>query len=346
MTITPHRTGGREHSRTPSALTMARNMTLPCMRAAIEGLHPDTASVCAHHFAWDQGGGGKCLRGAVVLLTATAAGGEQAAALPGAVAVELMHNFSLLHDDIMDDDEQRRGRPTAWLKFGTGQALLAGDALLGLSLRTLSDLPGDRGQAAATALLHAYTEMVDGQAADLALDARSPSEVTEGDYLAAVPKTTALIGCCATLGACLAGTDAPLGTTLRSALMEFALAWQIANDLEDIWGDPAATGKPALSDLKHGKKTLPLITALRSNTPEADRLAELLATTPPQVTEDGLRMQAELIEKTGARAEAEARSRQHLHNAVTHLSEALPPTRARTDLEHLIQFVVTRSLSN
>src|SRR5919201_1883711 len=166
----------------PPVLARARELAGPALRAAVAGLHPEVARVAAYHFGWQDrdghptsGNGGKALRPALALLSAEAGRAHARVGLPGAVAVELVHNFSLLHDDLMDGDEERRHRPTAWKAFGPGAAILAGDALLALAERAVLDAGGaadGTGPQAARHLTRAIDWLIDGQAADLAFERR------------------------------------------------------------------------------------------------------------------------------------------------------------------------------
>jgi geranylgeranyl diphosphate synthase type I len=378
----PHDTfaGSRPPDAPPPILSDARRLVLPSLRDAVDGLHPDLARLCGYHFGWYDrdgrpagNGRGKFLRAALVLLSARAAGpgpretgdatdaetvgnaGGTAdtenvegtadtadTAVPGAVAVELVHNFSLLHDDIMDADERRRGRPAAWVVFGTNQAILAGDALTALAVGRLTALRTEVGRAAAGLLVDSLNEMIGGQAADLALEGLPAARATVEHYVAATYKTTALLSCCAGIGAGLAGAPADRTEALREAARRLGLSWQMANDIEDIWGDPAITGKPAFSDLRHAKKTLPVIVALRSGTRAGALLAEALQAAGTEPGEEDLRKQAALIEQAGGRDHTQDLSRRYLDRAVARLREALPPSEARDELTRLFRFIVTR----
>ena len=272
------------------------------------------------------------------MLCGQAVGATPAALLPGAVAVELVHNFSLLHDDIMDHDDHRRGRPSAWVAFGLSNAILAGDALIGLALDQLTPLPGDAGRTAPRLLAKALNEMIKGQAADLALDNKTAAEVTAEHYMAATYKTTALLYCCAAVGVTLAGGSAEVATALGEACRKLGLSWQMANDLENIWGDPDVTGKPTRGDLRQAKKTLPVIAALRSQTAAGLRLAEAFNDAAP--TDADLYTQAVLIEQAGGREHVARLSSRYLDQALAELTAALPASAVLGDLAGLFRFIV------
>jgi geranylgeranyl diphosphate synthase, type I len=311
----------------------------------VDGLHPDLARLCGYHFGWCGIDGsviesteGKFLRAALLLLCGRAAGATPAAVLPGAVAVELVHNFSLLHDDIMDHDDRRRGRPSAWVAFGLSNAILAGDALIGLALGQLTRRADEAGRIATGLLTEALNQMIKGQAADLALDSKSASEVTAEHYMAATDKTAALLYGCAAIGVTLGGGSAELAMALGAACRKLGLAWQMANDVENIWGDPAVTGKPTQGDLRQAKKTLPIIAALRSQTEAGMRLADAFSDATP--TDADLHTQTMLIERAGGREHVERLSREYLDLALAELLTALPASAARPDLTALFRFIV------
>ncbi|MFE3687783.1 polyprenyl synthetase family protein [Streptomyces sp. NPDC059095] len=331
-----------------AATALAKSRVPGLLRTAVEDLHPDLRQVAHYHFGWadasgkptSTGGEGKLLRSRLTLLCALAAGGLPERALPGAVAVELVHNYSLLHDDIIDTDEQRRDRPTAWVVFGIPAALLAGDALTALAVQQLArtDQP-ETGPL--RMLLDALAGLANGQSADLALEHLTAPHVAFTHYADASQKTTALLGACAAIGALLGGADQHLAAALQRAAADLGMAWQIANDVEDIWGDPAVTGKKARNDLRTAKKTLPIIAALRSNTPQGRHLAVLLDQHSP-LHDDDLDHAADLVAAAGGRTYAQQLSDQYLRSATDTLNLALEAGPVHDELTRLFRHIVTR----
>ena len=192
--------------------------------------------------------------------------------MPGGVAVELVHNFSLIHDDIIDTDTERHHRPTVWSVYGIGPAIVAGDALQILAHQVLLESPSGRGAAASAALADATAAMIAGQADDIAFETRRDVTVEQCMAMSAA-KTGALLGCAASIGAILAGApDATVGA-LRDYGRHLGLAFQAVDDLLGIWGDPSRTGKPAGSDLRQRKKSMPVVSALAAGGPECRRAA-------------------------------------------------------------------------
>ena len=325
-------------------LAWSKGLVDPALRAAAERLPETMRRIAAYHFGWQDAhgrpaatDGGKALRPALVLLSAEAAGGEAADAVPAAVAVELVHNFSLLHDDVMDGDTTRRHRATAWTVFGTGPAVLAGDALLSLAFEVLAP----SGAANAKVLSAATLALLEGQAEDLDFEQRD--DVTPGECVRmAEGKTAALLGASCTLGAAcgpsgLSGSDR-FGAFGRAV----GLAFQHIDDLLGIWGDPAVTGKPVYSDLQNRKKSLPVVTALCSGTPAGADLATLYARLEP-LAETDLARAAALVEAAGGRQWSQAQADALLAKALRDLAAAAPPSRATAELAALARLITTRT---
>ncbi|HLC28779.1 MAG TPA: polyprenyl synthetase family protein [Dehalococcoidia bacterium] len=243
----------------------------------LRSLVPDRApqplyQMVRYHLGWEDAEGrpdhasGKGLRSSLCLLTCEAAGGELRQALPAAAAVELVHNFSLVHDDIQDRDAERHHRPTVWKLWGEAQAINAGDAILALAHLTILRL-GDEGVsapmvfAAARALDERTLEMVEGQTLDIWLEDRL--DVGLPGYIEMIEKKTgALFDCALTLGALVAGADSAVIQQLGSIGRTLGTAFQIRDDMLGIWGDVSKTGKPRGADIRRRKKSSPLVYAL------------------------------------------------------------------------------------
>jgi geranylgeranyl diphosphate synthase type I len=287
------------------------------------------------------GNGGKALRPALALLSAEAVGGSTESGVPGAVAVELVHNFSLLHDDLMDGDEERRHRPTAWKAFGPGLAVLAGDGLLVLAEQVLMESTG-QGDRAAKLLTDATAALIDGQSQDLSFETRM--DVTVDECLAmAGNKTGALLACASAIGAALAGASDATVRDLYAFGHHLGIAFQAVDDLLGIWGRPEVTGKPAWNDLRQRKKSVPVVAALTSGGSSAARLADLY-TTPGELSEDQLALTARLVEEAGGRVRTEAEAQRHLKIALESLDGVGMPEVTRTDFAALAAFTTTREL--
>jgi geranylgeranyl diphosphate synthase, type I len=263
-------------------LERARDVTQPLMRDAVARLTPSIRDVVSYHLGWtDADGnptavkGGKGIRAALATLSAEACWADAAVGAPGGVAVELVHNFSLLHDDLMDGDVERRHRPTAWSLWGPSVALLAGDALSTLAADVLLRNPNPAAPAAALALSEATAEMIAGQADDLAFEARRSVSVEECMGMSTA-KTGALLGCAASIGAILGGAPPATVRALCDFGRHLGVAFQATDDLLGIWGDPATTGKPIGNDIRQRKKSMPIVAALAAGDDEAKELDALL----------------------------------------------------------------------
>jgi len=345
---------------TPVVLDRVRLLTMPALRAAVDRLEPSIARVAAYHLGWVDaegnamaGNGGKAVRPALAVLSAEAVAADAEVALPGAVAVELVHNFSLLHDDLMDGDEERRHRPTSWKVFGPAMAILAGDALLALAEDVLLEAPGETGPRAARHLTEATDRLITGQAEDLSFEGRL--DVSVGECMAMVGnKTGALLACSASIGAVLAGAPAESVEALSGYGYHLGLAFQAVDDLLGIWGQPEVTGKPAWSDLRQRKKSVPVAYALSSGGRVGERLAGLLevagpadaraAEGGPRLSEEDLALAAKLVQEAGGRDWTMAEAERQLGLALRRLDQVAVPAAARDELAGLARFVTSREL--
>ncbi|NRQ33618.1 polyprenyl synthetase family protein [Nonomuraea sp. NN258] len=304
--------------------------------------------MAAYAFGWCDvdgdpcgGDGGKGLRPALAVLSAEAVGADGEHAVAGAVTVELVHAFSIVHDDIMDGDERRRDRLTVWKAYGLGPAVLAGDALLAQAIDTLGRASG--GPAATRLISGTLVDVVRGQADDLAFESRpwtGAHAVTLQEYTSmAARKTGALTGCASALGAVLGAAPGPLIGAMGEMGRQLGLALQAVDDLLGIWGDPSVTGKPVHSDVRRQKKTLPLIAALLADTTAARELAALLeAPQPPDP-----HLVAALAEEAGGRSFARNAARRHLDRARATLRDPRLDPVAADELRDLTDFLAERT---
>ena len=328
-------------------LAWGRVVVDPALREAVDTLPGAMRLISGYHFGWwDERGrptgteGGKALRPTLVLLAAGAAGGAHTAALPAAVAVELVHNFSLLHDDVMDGDLTRRHRPTAWSVFGTNAAILVGDALLTLAFDVVAAGRHPSAQAGTRMLSAAVQDLVEGQSSDMAFEGRANVGLAECLGMAG-GKTGALLGCACALGASFGDGAAEQIGHLRAFGEKLGVAFQLVDDLLGIWGDPAVTGKPVYSDLHNRKKSLPVVAALSSGTDAGTELAELYRREQP-LSDAELVHAAELIGRAGGRAWSQAHANHLLAEALRRLRAARPTERAAAELEGLARLVTRR----
>jgi len=300
-----------------------------------------------YHLALDGSGasGGKRLRPLLGLLAFASITGDHRRALPGAAAVELGHNFSLVHDDIEDGDRERRHRPTLLTVHGVPQAINTGDTLFSLSriaLHRLTDLGFS--DAKVLRLMRLYDEtclaLCEGQYLDIATSQSAQPMSVEAYFDMIGRKTAALIAASIEAGALLATDDEAVIARYRAFGWALGVAFQINDDLLGIWGKEQATGK-APSDVVHKKKTLPVIYAMEQAGPEdRERLDALYATSgpsPAEVTEI-----VELLERLGARDYTRDQAHRYRDEALAELGAAgvvQPAARAR--LEEIIVSVIS-----
>ncbi|MEV6686120.1 family 2 encapsulin nanocompartment cargo protein polyprenyl transferase [Streptomyces sp. NPDC051130] len=330
-------------------LERTRETVNPRLRRTVELLPGSMRRVAMYHFGWEHADGtpaagnpGKAIRPALVLAAMRALrgpGGEEEDAVRAAVAVELAHNFTLLHDDIIDKDARRRGRPTAWTVFGIPDALITGDAMMALALKQLAEDPHPASAAAAARLAACVIELCAGQQADCAFEQRADVSLDECLTMATA-KTGALLGCACALGALYAGAGPDEADAMDGFGREAGLAFQLIDDLIGIWGDPGHTGKPAGADLMARKKSLPVVAALTSGTVAGAELADLYA---GPMTGDDVRRAADAVERAGGRDWAQAHAADRMGRAVQQLSRAVPDLGAAGGLLALAEFVTRRT---
>jgi geranylgeranyl diphosphate synthase type I len=330
-----------------AVLDDARDRVEPAMRMAVARLDPANRLVAEYHLGYaDAAGtpvaesGGKGVRGALALLSARAAGAPAETGIPAAVACELVHNFSLLHDDIMDADTTRRHRATAWTVFGTSAAILGGDAMLGLATEVLAEAASPTVPWAVRCLSAATRRLIAGQAEDLAFES-DQSVTLERCRQMAAGKTGALLACAASLGSVLADAPASLTLSLADFGQHVGMAFQLVDDLLGIWGSPERTGKPVASDLASRKKSLPVVAVLAAGGDEADRLTEIYGR-PGSLTDEELAAAAEAVERGGGRAWATAEADRETAAALEILTDLPIDEDVRSDLRSVTEMLCGR----
>ncbi|MFD8671947.1 polyprenyl synthetase family protein [Streptomyces seoulensis] len=334
-------------------LERGRTLATPVLRAAVDRLAPPMDTVAAYHFGWIDaagnpaaGDGGKAVRPALAVLSAEVTGAAPEAGVPGAVAVELVHNFSLLHDDLMDGDEQRRHRDTVWKVHGPAQAILVGDALFALGNEVLLELGTVEAGRATRRLTTATRALIDGQAQDISYEHRDRVSVEECLEMEG-NKTGALLACASSIGAVLGGADDRTADALERYGYHLGLAFQAVDDLLGIWGDPESTGKQTWSDLRQRKKSLPVVAALAAGGPASERLGEILAADAKSsdfaaFSEEEFAARAALIEAAGGREWTADEARRQHTVAIEALHAVDMPDRVRDAFTALADFVVVR----
>ena len=314
----------------------------------------------SYHLGLDgtDGPRGKRMRPLLGLLAYQSLTGDYHPALPGAAAVELGHNFSLVHDDIEDADVERRHRPTLWAMWGVPLAINAGDALFALSRLALYRLLEDGfSERRVLALMRVYDEtclaLCEGQYLDISFERQAA--VTVEAYLEMIgKKTAALVGASVQAGAILATDEAEVIEAYRRFGYDLGMAFQMADDVKGSFWSTADSGKAEAGDIRKRKKTLPVVWALEHAT-DADRgrLVELYtsgryaaigrgATTEPETPlgDDDVAEVLEILERSGAREHTLSEARRYRDLALRHL-ELLPcPLDRKRELAELVSSVI------
>ena len=290
---------------------------------------------------WYPDAGGKRLRPVIAMLACEAAGGTAEDALPVAMAVELIHNFSLVHDDIMDRDATRRGRPTVHTKWDEATAILAGDVLFARAFEMLSAIPDAAAHRDASRLLsEAIRRLCEGQALDMLFE--RADDVTIQSYLDMIRGKTALLFEAAARGGALAAPRHPPSAVSALSIYGecFGMAFQIADDLLDVTAESQKLGKPWGSDIRAGKRTILVLDALERGGPE-QQAALRRALGRGDASDAEVRAAVGALRASGAIDSAEKLRDAYAARADAAL-EALPKTEAREHLRALNAWARTR----
>ncbi|MBI4304226.1 MAG: polyprenyl synthetase family protein [Chloroflexi bacterium] len=320
------------------------------LKSALAERHLPLYDMMRYHFGWmdkkgnpQPGSAGKALRPVLCLLACEAAGGEYQRALPAAAALELVHNYSLIHDDIQDDDRERRHRPTVWSIWGKPQAINVGTAMRLLANRELLRLRGiplEKQMRVQELLDEATLRLIEGQYLDISYESRF--DIGVDDYLRMIEgKTAALIACCLEVGALLATDDERVAENLGKAGRSLGLAFQVRDDILGIWGNKEETGKPLGNDILRRKKTFPIVYALQE--PGNGLRTELVEIyRKEELSEGDLAAVLSILEAVGAQAAAQRLTRRYCEEARQTLDKAVLVPSAKRDLEELVSFLAER----
>jgi geranylgeranyl diphosphate synthase type I len=332
--------------------SVVESLTLPLSTP----LGQDFTNVFRYHFGWTDAhgrqvhaGSGKRLRPLICLLSSEAVEGNPerssadnwSAALPAAAAIELVHNFSLIHDDIEDLSAERHGRATVWKVWGTAQGINSGDAIFVLARLALDRLSGTVSPTtyADVQLMFdmATLALTQGQFLDLCFESRD--DVTVDDYLEMVRgKTSALLAAAAQIGARVSTGNTRLLAAFRQFGEDLGIAFQIADDILGIWGDPAVTGKPAGDDILGKKKSLPLLAAAQQ-APDGE-IAEFFK--KDGVAADDVPRITAILDQKDSRNAAEELAEQYATRALSTLDSTGLSNQATRHLQGLAWQIVRR----
>jgi geranylgeranyl diphosphate synthase type I len=311
-------------------LSSHQNQLLPLIEESLKafvdgqefGESLELKQMLAYHMGWEDGkGGGKRLRPFITLLCAGACGVDPIKALPGALSIELLHNFTLIHDDIEDNSSMRHGRQTLWKKWGIAQAINAGDALFCIAQLTILNLKHtcnpEIAVRAARELNQVCLHLTRGQYLDIAFEEQDTPGLNS--YLEMINgKTAALIAFSGWLGGLASSQDQLVLAKLADFGENLGLAFQIQDDFLGVWGDPAITGKSAASDIASKKKTLPVLFGLQTDD-EFKALWQEPYPTPEQVAH-----MAHVLENCGAQSYVQDQAKQYTDQAFQTLEDLFP----------------------
>lgn len=288
--------------------------------------------------------GGKRLRPYLTIKSCQASGGNAKDAVPFAAALEILHNFTLIHDDVMDHDDFRRGEPTVHRKFGEPMAILAGDLLFSKVYQSVLDfspgyLSSDAIITALRRMTDAITLLCEGQALDISYP--TAADVTEDDYIYMIgAKTSALFKACAEVGAIAAGASSKVIDALGRFAWNAGLAFQITDDILGLTADESTLGKPVGSDLREGKKTLIMIHGL--NNADASQLVTLKSAMRWEEASDGdIENAVFSLKEIGSIRYAKNEALKYTQEAFESL-KTLKDTAAKEELIELVKYFAIR----
>ncbi len=303
-------------------------------------------AMLTYHLGWTgEGAGpeatGKRIRPLLVLLAAASVEASPGwlHAKSAAAAVELVHNFSLVHDDIQDNSDKRRGRTTVWVNWGAPMGINVGDAMFVIANQAILDLaghyPAEVVVRAASILNNSCLDLTNGQFLDMSYEERKDLGID--DYWPMIGgKTSALLSVCTQIGALLGNAGEAEQEAYRLFGYHLGLAFQVQDDILGIWGDEALIGKSTSSDLVEGKNSLPILYALGKHGKFADRW------TQGPITIDEVKAVAGLLEDEGGRSYAEEMSEKETQKALEYLDRANPHGEAGAAIRQLANMLLKR----
>ena len=286
--------------------------------------------------------GGKRLRPVLTLMGANAFGQQTTPALPAALAVELFHNFTLLHDDIMDDAPLRRGKPTVHTKWDNNLAILSGDALLIAAYQALEVYEESLYSQLTRVLSKTAIEVCEGQQYDMDFEKRT--NVSEGEYLHMIKlKTAVLVGCALKMGALIAGASLKQSEEIYQIGESIGLAFQIQDDYLDAFGDPKSFGKQVGGDIIENKKTMLYYLAIELGTDTQKKELITLFSTRPQNPVDKIKTSCEIFYKTGAQEACRAKVNYYTNQALDQLKALSLNESGKNEIEKFAKALMARS---
>ena len=341
-----------EANQLPEMFRKYRSSINAAMRNALTQDSPKVYDMLRYYLGWvDEEGNptvateGKFLRPTLCLFACEASGGSVRQAMPAAVALELIHSFSLIHDDIQDQDETRHHRKTLWAAWGMPKALIAGNVLRVIADTSLEGLVREgveaaRALAVVRQLTHAYLAMIEGQYLDLSYEGRS--EVGMPQYLDMIArKTGALISCAFTMGALIGSNSDENLEAFRESGRSLGVLFQIRDDILGVWGEEETTGKPVGADIIRKKNSFPVVYAMSASRGEdLQQLRDIYA--KEQVSESDATTVLRKMDSLETRGHAGALAAEHCDRARDALAGIEMTADARSQMDELLRFLVDR----
>ena len=327
-------------------LARAKTLVEPALRSAVNSLDENLRLPVTYHLGWTDetgnplsAGSGKGIRSALAVLGAEAVGAPAELAVAGGVAVELIHHFSLIHDDIMDNDRTRRHRATVWDVFSVADAIVVGDAMHTLAFQVLLEDDTTPHTAAATRRLALATSaMIAGQAQDVALDRGATATLADCIAMEA-NKTGALLAQSVAIGAVLGGGPDDVVAALQHFGIALGIGFQAVDDVLGIWGDVASTGKPVGNDLREQKKSMPIAIALERGGEIGHAVTHAFSDT---MSDAQIAALAHQLQHAGIRDEVQSIARNYLDDAIATLDTVKLEPAAHAELVELANFIWER----
>ncbi len=313
----------------------------PAIRSYIKDELPENLIEACRQYPY---AGGKRMRPAMVLSACGAVGGNKEKALPMAVAIEYIHNFTLIHDDLMDGDEKRRGMTTSHVKYGMPTAILAGDALFAKAFEIMAnmDIPAETMRKAMQIVTVAVWDLARGQQMDV--NNENEGQVSMEDYIETIRlKTSVLFAAGAASGALIGGANDDVVKAVHEYAMSLGVAFQMYDDILGIFGDPSKTGKSAGNDIRKGKSTVMVCHALKTikDTKELETFKSILGKL--DATDDEIEIARGILKKNGSLDYAVELATKYTKDAIVKL-DVLKDSKDKEFMVVLAEFAMSRDV--
>ena len=334
----------------PPFLFAYREILDASLREAVSEKLSYTATPIEYHMGWSSSSGksiksteGKRLRPALMLFACMSLGGKIESVLPPAIAIELVHNFSLIHDDIEDRDTQRHNRPTVWSVWGEPKAIHLGSILYDLAflqMKNAPHVPPERLLYASSRLSESSFEMMKGQYLDISFEGRA--QVSTKEYIEMIAfKTASLISCAMDIGVFIGTGNRKLAASIAIIGRQIGQLFQIRDDILGIWGDVQSTGKPVGADIRRKKKSFPIVCAMEvANKPSTVELNYIFS--KPLLDDRDVEKVLVTLDKANVKSHSEATTQQIASRILKEVERAKLPADFRISIEELVDFLVTR----